>query len=115
MQGLWHTMRILACFLKSDYAAAAAVLEQMIARHPEKLRLYPLLADLYLVLGRRDERALKIFETVIRFNLESRYLEKIHSAVAEKYLREYRMDSDAITVLEHELAAECRRRQVELC
>jgi len=95
--------------LQGNYLAAALIYERLLARHPNRLKFYPLLANIYLLLGRRDEHALKVFKTVLQLNLASSDRDEINSIVAENYLNEGRTDIDAIEVLESALKAEQRK------
>lgn len=97
------------CMLRSDYAAAARIYEKILARSPQRTKIYPTLSTLYLLLGRRDDRALKIFKTVLQLNLDTPHREQINAIVAEHFLTEGRTDSDAIAVLESALAVERKR------
>ncbi|MDZ7363927.1 MAG: tetratricopeptide repeat protein [candidate division KSB1 bacterium] len=96
--------------LRGDYAAATKVYENHLARHPERLKFYPVLADLYLLQGRRDEHAMKIYKAILHFDLATPHREELSLIVAQKYLTEGRTDSDAIEVLEHALQVEQRRQ-----
>jgi len=96
--------------LRGNYAAAALLYESVLARHPDKVKFYLALANLYLLLGRRDEAALKIFKTILLLNLATKNRDEISTIVAQSYLTEGRTDSDAIAVLEGALQAE-RRKQ----
>ena len=89
--------------------AAAQIYEKLLASNPGRVKLYPLLADVYLRLGSSDERAMKAYRAVLQWNLASRYRDEINAIVAQKYLAEGRTDTDAITVLEDALKAERRR------
>jgi tetratricopeptide (TPR) repeat protein len=95
---------------RGNYMAAAQTYERILTRHPGRLRLYPTLANIYLLLGRKDEGALKVFKTILQLNLATRNREEINAIVAQNYLTEGRMDADAIEVLESALEAE-RRKQ----
>ncbi len=95
---------------RGDYAAATKVYENYLARHPERLKFYPVLANLYLLQSRRDEYAMKIYKAILHFNLATPHREELSVIVAQKYLTEGRTDSDAIEVLEHALQVEQRRQ-----
>jgi tetratricopeptide (TPR) repeat protein len=97
--------------LRGNYAVAAQIYEKALARSPDKVKLYPALASLYLLLGRNDESALKIYKMVLQLNLPTYNREEINLIVAQKYLVEGRTDSDAIEILEGALKAEQRRQQ----
>lgn len=96
--------------LRGDYMAATKVYENFLARHPARLKFYPVLANLYLLQSRRDERAMKIYKAILHFNLATPHREELSIIVAQKYLTEGRTDSDAIEVLEHALQVEQRRQ-----
>jgi tetratricopeptide (TPR) repeat protein len=96
--------------LRGDYATATKVYENYLARHPTRLKFYPVLANLYLLQNRRDEHAMKIYKAILHFNLATPHREELSVIVAQKYLTEGRTDSDAIEVLEHALQVEQRRQ-----
>jgi len=98
------------CLFRGDYAAAARIYERILQRHPKRLRLYPKLAELYLLLGRNDEPAMKAYRMVLQLNLPTRNREEINSIVAQHYLAEGRVDSDALEVLESALQTERQRK-----
>lgn len=97
--------------MRGNFAAATQIYENVLARHPHKVKLYPVLANIYFQQGRRDENAMKIYRTVLQLNLAAANREEINLMVAQKYLTEGRTDSDAIEVLEGALQAEQRRSQ----
>ncbi|MGH7450835.1 MAG: tetratricopeptide repeat protein, partial [bacterium] len=97
--------------LRGNYTAAAQIYEKTLTRYPKKVKLYPLLANIYLLLGRNDESAIKVYKTVLQLNLATRHRDEISTIVAQNYLTEGRTDSDAIEVLESALKAEQRRQQ----
>ncbi len=92
--------------LRGNLTAAAQLYEQILARHPERVKLYPILANLYLLIQRHDEQAMKIYKAVLNLNIATQRREEINALVAQKYLTEGRMDSDAIEVLENALKSE---------
>jgi tetratricopeptide (TPR) repeat protein len=88
---------------RGDYAAAVEIYEKSLDRHPKRVKLYAALANLYLMLGRRDERALEVYKMALRLNMAMEKREEMNSIVAHNYLSEGRTDSEAIQVLESEL------------
>jgi tetratricopeptide (TPR) repeat protein len=98
--------------LRGNYAAAMQIYEKILARSPDRVKLYPLLANIYLLMGRHDEHAMKIYKTILQLNLATNKREEINSIVAQNYLTEGRTDSDAISVLESALKAE-RQKQYQ--
>ena len=92
--------------LRGNLLAAAQIYEKILLRHPERVRLYPLLANLYLLMRRQDEPAMKIYKAILNLNIATQKREEINALVAQNYLTEGRTDSDAIAVLESALKAE---------
>jgi tetratricopeptide (TPR) repeat protein len=97
--------------LRGRYAAAAEIYERVLARHPERAKLYTALANLYLLMGRHDERALRVFKTTLQLNLSTRNRDEINSIVAQQFLSEGRTDSEAIEVLEGALREHQRKHR----
>jgi tetratricopeptide (TPR) repeat protein len=104
------TIRARFYLIRGNYLAAAQAYETLLARNPNRVKLYPPLANLYLLLGRHDQQALKIFKTILQLNLATNQREEINSIVAQNYLTEGRTDSDALEVLENALKSE-RQKQ----
>lgn len=92
--------------LRGDYIAAAKLYEKILQRRPGRVKLYPLLANIYLLTGRQDEQALKIYKAILQLNIATHKHDEINNIVAQNYLTEGRTDSDAIAVLESALKAE---------
>lgn len=105
------TIRAKYYIWRNDPNAAALVYETALARRPNRVTVYPPLANIYLRQGRKDERAMKVYRTVLQLNIPVRNREEINSIVATNYLTEGRTDSDAIEVLEKQLAVELNRRK----
>jgi predicted Zn-dependent protease len=97
--------------LRGNPADAAQIYEKMLQRHPERVKLYLPLANIYLNLGKRDERAMRAYKMILQLNLATRHREEINTIVAQRYLTEGRMDADAIEVLENALQAELRNQK----
>jgi tetratricopeptide (TPR) repeat protein len=98
---------------RGNLPAAARLCENILSRHPERVKLYPMLANLYLLMRRHDEQAMKIYQAVLNLNIATQRYEEINAIVAQKYLTEGRTDSDAITVLENALKAERLKQKSE--
>jgi hypothetical protein len=97
--------------LRGNPAVAAQIYEKMLQRHPERVKLYLPLANIYLNLGKRDERAMRAYKMILQLNLATRHREEINTIVAQRYLTEGRLDTDAIEVLENALQAELRHQK----
>ncbi len=93
-------------YLRGNYVKAARIYEKLLARHPERLKYYPTLANIYLMLGRNDERALKVYRMLIDLNLAKQIHPQISAILSQKYLNEGKTeDEEAIAILENELKA----------
>lgn len=93
-------------FLRGNYLAAAQIYERYLTQHPNKVKLYVKLANIYLISGRDDDRALKVFKTLINLNLAPHIHPQINSILAQKYLTTGANNSEAIAVLESALKVE---------
>jgi len=94
---------------RGRYTAAARIYEGALMRQPGRLKLYPPLAHTYLLMGRRDQDAMRIYRMILQFNLATGYRDEINTVVAQKYLTEGRTDDEAVGVLEQALKVEKRR------
>ena len=65
--------------LCGKYAAATEIYEQQLARRPHQLPLYLTLANLYLLAGRQDERALIAYRVVLQMRLATQHLQSLKS------------------------------------
>lgn len=61
--------------LRGDYDTAARIYEKALARHPHRVSLYLKLANLYLLAGRRDRRAMTAYAMMRLLHLVSHYRE----------------------------------------
>ena len=100
------TVRVRYHIFRGQYAEAAQIYEKLLVRRPNRKKLYPTLANLYLRLGRRDEAALKVYEMALQLDIAERHREEINSIVSNNYLTKGRTDARAIEVLEDALKAE---------
>lgn len=106
------TVRARRLMLRHDYRSAAKVYEKLLERHPNRVKYFSKLADIYLLEGRKDDEAMKVYRNVLQLNLAVGDREKINATVAQQYLLEGRTDADAIEVLEKELALELHRKNL---
>lgn len=100
------TSRARLQYLRGNYMKAAQLYERILSKHPERLKIYTTLANIYLMLGRNDDRALRVFKMLIDLNLAKHIHPQINSVLSQKYLNDGRAEDDAITILENELKAE---------
>lgn len=73
--------------LLGNYAAAAKIYEKRLTRHPQRLHLYVRLAALYILAGRRDERALEAYQMVWQISRAVREFMKTNPVVAQNAQR----------------------------
>jgi tetratricopeptide (TPR) repeat protein len=101
-------------FLRGNYLKAAQIYERILAKHPEKLKIYTTLANIYLLLGRNDERAFRVFTMLINLNLAPHLHGQINSVMTQKYLNDgsvrHTNPDDAIEELERALKSEMDRQ-----
>jgi tetratricopeptide (TPR) repeat protein len=95
--------------LQGDYGKAATIYERLLSKNPTRLKLYPVLANIYLLEGRTDETAIKVFKMILQMNLLSHRRDDINAIVAHRFLAEGRKDQDAINVMEDALQVEMRK------
>ncbi|MFQ5822674.1 MAG: tetratricopeptide repeat protein [bacterium] len=105
------TTRARLYLLQGKYDKAAYIFEKMLIKNSGRIKLYPLLANIYLLENRRDDRALKVFEMILRLNLYTKKKEEINSIMANHYLTQGRTDANAIKILERELSAKLKNLQ----
>ena len=105
------TVRARYYILRGNYAGAAQIYEKLLEKNPGRLKLYSVLADLYLLLGRRDEKALNLFKTIMRLNLNTPKQNEINAVLTQNYLQEGKTDDDAIQILEAALKKEIEGRR----
>jgi len=82
------TTRARYYMLRRNYGAAAEVYEKMLERNPARVKLYRVLAQIYLTSGRKDDQAMKVFKMITRLNLATEHRNEINSIVAQNYLSE---------------------------
>ncbi|MFQ5604930.1 MAG: tetratricopeptide repeat protein [bacterium] len=104
--GIWvasHTVRARFYYWRKQYAKSTAIYEKKLARNPGLIKLYTILAELYLIQDRRDHQALKVFETILKLNIFTDHKKEIQSIVANQYMEQGRTDISAIQIMEREL------------
>lgn len=109
---LWSKENLARLHLwRGKYELAAQVYQTILTRHPTRVKLYRRLADLYMLMGRRDETALKVYRMTLQLQLAAQNHYDMSAIVAESFLAEGRTDSDAIQVFEDALKAEQDRKK----
>ena len=90
-------------FMQGKFEKSAEIYEKMLSKNPGKIKLYPLLANIYLLQNRRDEAALHVFEKIMNMNIYTDRKNEINTILANQYLKQGRTDNNAIQILEREL------------
>lgn len=67
---LFPTARARFYLLQRKYDKAREIYERILNYHPEKIKLYITLANIYITENRKDEVAVRVFEKVIESNLD---------------------------------------------
>src|SRR3990172_12643994 len=55
--------------IQGHYDKAALIYEKIIDKKPEKVKFYPILANIYLIEDRHDDKAIRIFERILKLNI----------------------------------------------
>lgn len=106
---IWPYARAYCRLRRGDDHGAAQIYEKIIREHPQRVKVYPSLAGIYLRLGREDDPAMKVYKAILRQNLAAPNRPEINRVVAQKYLaldftdEKAIKDDDIIPVLEEEL------------
>lgn len=101
----WPHARACYRLWRGDDQGAMQVYERILQRHPHRAKFYSPLADIYLLLGRNDDRAIKVYKAVLQLDLAKANRQEINAIVTQNYLKTDQIDDDAIPVLEEELNA----------
>ena len=94
---------------RGNYRKARQMLEPLLAENPERLNLYRYLAEIYYFENRKDKRALRIFEIILRLKIPFQWKNEIFPLVAKYYISEGRTDSEALEVMEKAVEKELIR------
>ncbi|KAA3656772.1 MAG: hypothetical protein DWQ10_14675 [Calditrichaeota bacterium] len=88
--------RAKAFTLIGKHHLAANIYEKLLQENPGKLKLYSPLANAYLINGRRDQKALELFSTILKLNLNIPNRKQLEKIVQQKYLARGSRSSEAI-------------------
>lgn len=80
---------------RGNRAAAEAIYENILASHPQRVNLYPQLAELYLSEGRHDEFAMKIYKKTLQLSLPDRQRKALRQFMTQNYLEDGKQNGDA--------------------
>ncbi len=88
---------------------ARLLIESILNQNPERLNLYHKLAKIYYLENRRDKKALRIYETILKLKVPFEWRDELYTIVAKHYVMEGRKDTDAIRILEKAIDKEIIR------
>ncbi len=88
---------------------ARIILEGLLDKNPERLSLYRKLAKIYFLEKRRDKRALKVFELILKLKIPFEWRDELYTIVAKHYIVEGRKDSEAIRIIEKAVDKEMKK------
>lgn len=88
---------------------ARKLLETLLEQDPAKIKLYTKLAKIYYLENRRDRRALRIFEMILRFRIPFEWRDELYTILAKHYIVEGRKDTEAIRLIEKAVDKEMSR------
>ncbi len=104
------SMRARLHLLMGDFHGASRIYERILTQKPTRVDLYPALANIYLLSGRRDENAMKVYKTVLQLDLPFQNREQINAVFNQHYLSNGRNDNDTIKALESAIQIELNRK-----
>ncbi len=90
-------------------ARARNLLESLLQQNPEKMQLYRKLARIYYLENRRDRKAVKIFEFIVKFKIPFEWRDELYTVIAKHYIVEGRKDTEAIRLIEKAVNKELKR------
>ncbi|KAA3616097.1 MAG: hypothetical protein DWQ05_10130 [Calditrichaeota bacterium] len=104
-------LRVRFLLAKKKYVAAAQIYEKILIKHPNRINIFPKLAHIYLLAGRKDDQAIKIYKMIMHLNLSAEYHSQISSILTQNYISETNTaDADGIHLLEAALADEFKKK-----
>ncbi len=108
---MWFSPELRANFWiwRGNDRKAGQLFESLIAQDPARLHLYPKLARIYYLENRRDKRALRTFELILRYKVPFEWRDELYTVVAKHYIIEGRKDTDAIRFIERAVDKELKR------
>lgn len=102
--------RVRFLLIRGERNRARAMLEYLVERNPEKFNLYNKLAEIYYRENRKDRKAMRMYETIVRLKLPCEFRDELYPIVAKYYINEGRQDSDAIRLIEKAVEKEMNRQ-----
>ena len=98
------TTRARLLLIQGNYQKAALIYESILMKKPDKLKLYPLLANIYLMLNRNDETARKVYDFALQMDISPQLRQRLDELTNRKFINN--SESSDIESLEQQLARE---------
>lgn len=76
--------RIKLLLIQGKYQQAASIYESLLLKKPHKVKLYPELAQIYSLLNRKDETALKVYDISLQQDISMKLKEKLIDLTDQK-------------------------------
>lgn len=108
------TLRARYFLWRGNFQCAARIYEKILERDPARVKYFMPLAEIYLGLGKEDERAVKLYKTVLQLNLVTHQREAMKTIIAQAYVAQGSADGEGIEFLEHALETEMRKQSLML-
>ena len=108
---IWFTPELRANFFmwRGNVRTARRIYENLLEQNPEKVHLYKRLGMIYYLENRRDRRALRVFEIILKLRIPFQWRDEIRHLVAKHYVTEGRKDAEAIRLIEKVVEKEMNR------
>ena len=94
---------------QGDQNKARKMLESLLDQNPDRIGLYLKLGEIYYMENRRDRKAMRVFELILKLKADFPYRDDIYTIVAKHYIQEGRKDSEAIRLIERAVDGEMNR------
>jgi tetratricopeptide (TPR) repeat protein len=98
------TARAKLLLIQGNYLKAALIYETILIKKPEKVKLYPLLANIYLMLNRNDDTARKVYDIALRMDISPQLRQRLDELTVKKIINNN--ESSDIEKLEEQLKRE---------
>lgn len=112
--GSTPTLRARYFLWRGNFQRAARIYEKILERDPARVKYFLPLAEIYLGLGKEDERAVKLYKIVLQLNLVTHQRDAMKTIIAQDYVAQGRTDGESIEFLEHALEKEMHKQSLML-
>lgn len=91
--------------IKGNFDNARVIYEEMLTKKPNNMKLHSMLANIYLLENRKDETAIRVYETVLRQKINTQRNEDIESILKEYYKNRQNEKGKKVNVLDEALSS----------